>query len=64
MLPTIVADSIDDCSPKNIAAKDDPALAIRLPSDLLAALTAAAARAGRSRNSEIIMRLRQSLELG
>ena len=43
-----------------IAAADDPPLSLRLPTDLFDAVTAAAARSGRSRNSEILFRLRQS----
>lgn len=46
-----------------IAAADDPPLSLRLPADLFADITAAAARAGRSRNSEILVRLRQTFAL-
>lgn len=45
-----------------IASAKDPAATVRFPADLLKQLNRTARVNGRSRNSEIIVRLRESLE--
>lgn len=47
-----------------IAKKTDPAVTIRLPRELLDKATRAANRNGRSRNTEIVLRLAHSLGVG
>lgn len=46
------------------ATRTDPSRPVRFPGDLLKRLDEAAARSGRSRNSEIVKRLWESLEQG
>lgn len=46
-----------------IARKQDPAVTVRFPRDVLERATRAAKASGRSRNSEIVIRLAQSLGL-
>ena len=44
-----------------VVGKDGKAVVVRFPKEMLSRLTAAANRAGRSRNSEIVQRLHRSL---
>ena len=44
-----------------VASRKDPAVLVRLPGRVLAALDSVAKKNGRSRNSEVIFRLAQSL---
>ena len=44
-----------------VVGKDGKAVVVRFPREMLARLTSAAMRSGRSRNSEIVQRLHQSL---
>lgn len=46
-----------------IASKQDPAVTVRFPKPVLDAATRAAKRNGRSRNSEIVARLAESLKV-
>jgi hypothetical protein len=46
-----------------IASKQDPAVTVRFPKYILDAATRAAMASGRSRNSEIVIRLAQSLKV-
>lgn len=48
-------------APAVIATRDDPAFRLRLPKPILKQLDAAAAKNGRSRNSEVLVRLAESL---
>lgn len=45
-----------------VASRTDPTVLLRLPAELLEQVDRAAARAGRSRNSEILVRLTTSLQ--
>ena len=44
-----------------IARKQDPAVTVRFPRNILDKVTQAAKASGRSRNSEVLVRLAQSL---
>lgn len=46
-----------------VAGAKEPPIAVRLPRPVLDAVTAAAKQNGRSRNSEIVVRLAESLGL-
>lgn len=46
-----------------IATRNDPSVLLRCPKNLLEAVDSAAAKGGRSRNTEILVRLSQSLGL-
>ncbi len=43
-----------------IATKDDPAVLLRVPKPVLKKVNEAAAKSGRSRNTEILIRLEES----
>lgn len=45
-----------------VASRTDPSVLVRIPADLLEKVDRAAAGAGRSRNSEILVRLTESLQ--
>jgi predicted DNA-binding protein len=51
-----------DMKDRVIAKADDQAVSVRFPPGLLERLDAASKRAGRSRNSEIVVRLTESLD--
>ena len=46
----------------SIATAKDPSTNVRMPADLMDQIDAQAAKNGRSRNTEIVIRLRKSLE--
>ena len=48
---------------QKIATRKDPSVLLRVPKPLLKSLDAAAAKNGRSRNTEVIVRLAESLGL-
>lgn len=51
-----------DVKERVIAKADDQAVTVRFPPGLVDRLDAASKRAGRSRNSEIVVRLTESLD--
>ncbi len=48
---------------QTIATRKDPSVLLRVPKPILKSLDAAAAKNGRSRNSEVLVRLSESLGL-